>query len=249
MTAFLTPSSRMTEPAVLGTPSFHHPRRRTPLLALLVAALLAAGWILYDQNRGPRTLDEAELVGPRSPTPIALVVLLDGSGSFDQYQAIRREALAEVLRWSETELRPDDTLTILEFAETADVVLPTTAVGAISPSQALRQPIYSKTGTSIVPVLQLAAQLRQGTAPSSLIVVTDTEVGDADPAVVDPIVAALRVTTATLVRPDDVAVTPQWAATFGYELELTADQNSTESTSLAMATAIAHATGQRLDRR
>lgn len=230
-------------PGPLDQPGLRaHRGRRWPLLlaAAVGAALLC--WLLTPGQ--PASIAESRLTGPRPPGTIDVVVLLDNSGSFQQYAPIRQQSLQEVMTWTGKNLRPDDTVTVIEFAGDAGLVLPTTRVGDVAGRSAVTSARLD--GTLIVPPVVLARQSLTSAAPKSLIVVTDTEVQDPDPTSIDPLVADLHVTSMTVVVPTGVDVTDAWSEVFPYENVVTADNGDAGDTSLAMARAIANATGQQL---
>lgn len=223
-------------------------RRRVWLALLLPLALLAAAAWWWDAR--PASLDEARLAGPRSPAPIRLVVLLDVSGSFASYSAVREDVLAQVVRWVPGNLRDDDTLSVLTFAGGADRLMETVTVGDLRRAgPSFLRPGPPQDGTRILPVLAEAVDPADAGRTTSLVVVSDTIVSDLDRATVDARVRRLGAVTMSLIVPSGVHPTAEWSSVFGYEQVLSADPGAADAVALAVGTAIAHATGQRLARR
>ena len=77
--------------------------------------------------------------------------------------------------------------------------------------------------------------------PRTVIAITDTDAA-AD------LIAQLNAPTLTVITPTDVDITQNWHAMFPWEHRAEADAGSAGSTSLAMAEALAHATGQSVRR-
>lgn len=215
------------------------------LLALLAVLAVAAWW----WTGRATALEQVHLAGRRSPAPVALVVLLDVSGSFAAYSGVRQDVLDQVVRWAPDNLRDDDTLSVLTFAGGADRLLATVPVGDLR----RRGPAFlpsgpQQDGTRILPALA-AADTPPAGRPTSLVVVTDTLVSDLDRAAVDAQVRRLGALTMTLVLPSGVHATSGWSSVFGYQQVVSADPGAADATALAVGRAIAHATGQRLARR
>jgi hypothetical protein len=234
---------------ILGGPS--RLRRRPPsgwwwlLVPLLLLGLLLASLL----GQEPHSVAEAKLSGSRSPTPIGILLLLDESGSFEQYRGIRDQALADALRWcaEPTNLHDDDTIAVVAFTNQGLVRMPWTSVADIRAGKArLDSTPLPGDSTEVQPALKLAASAVDTSMPQSLIAVTDTAVYDLDAATVEPLVRALNVISMSLIAPEEVKVEREWSQLFGYEHVVRASSDSARQTSLAVAEAVAHATGQTL---
>lgn len=224
-------------------------RARVPrwLIVLLVLALLGGLWYVVREDQ-PDSLVEAQLVGPRSPAPVSVAIMLDESGSFAGYSRVRRQVLDQLAEWAPENLRPDDLVTVVSFASDAVVKMPTTRVADLANRPADSTPTAPGGGTDIQPALRLLADGTKATdAPVSLIAVTDTMIGDADHDAIEALVAGLGATTMSVITPTGVEA--PWRDAFGWELELKADADSVNQTALAVGEAFAHATGQRLEER
>jgi len=217
-------------------------------LPVILALALAAGLWSLSRQGDPDSLTETRLVGPRSPAPVSVAILLDESGSFADYSEVRHQVLDQLSAWAPANLRSDDLITVVAFAEDAVVKIPTTRVGDLAGRTVHALPTAPGGSTAIQPALRL---LRDGTdaatAPVSLVAVTDTLVPDADAASVDSLVADLGAATMSVITP--TGVRRPWRAAFGWEIELEADAESADQTALAVGKAFAHATGQRLEAR
>lgn len=225
-----------------------NPRR---MLAWLLVPLLAAlAWLAPAALGRIGSLGESRLVGPRSPAPVGLVVALDVSGSFASYAAVRTRVLEEVVRWAPANLRPDDTLTVLTFAGGADVLVDEVTMAELArtgPRLLAAGPAVD--GTRIQPLLHTAADHVTPGRTTTLVVVSDTVVSDLDRTAVDRQVRQLDAATMTLIVPEGVRPTRDWASVFDYEQVLASSPEASGEIALAIGRAIAHATGQALQRR
>lgn len=225
--------------------------RRLPwwLVPLVLAALVAGSLAAWDLAHRPADIGDVALVGPRSPAALDVVLLLDESGSFTEYADVRAEAITQLADWAPQNLRADDTITIIAFADTAVTRLPPTTVGQIAAGgYALDEVTDAGGGTEILPALSAARGALPSPRVSTVIAVTDTQVSDLDAGVITGDLAALHAMTASLITPTGVGVEPEWRKVLGWAKELVADPGSAGSTSLALAEALAHATGQRVER-
>jgi hypothetical protein len=247
----------LTKPILFNRPQVGGLRELAPLpgraripgwmLALLVLAMLGGLWWLTHEEQ-PESLVEAHLVGPRSPAPVSVAIMLDESGSFADYDQVRRQVLDQLAEWAPENLRPDDLVTVVSFASDAVIKVPTTRVADLA-----NQPVDSSRsaaggGTDIQPALRLLTEGTDATrAPVSLVAVTDTMIGDADPDIIGHLITDLGATTMSVITP--TGVQGSWRDAFGWEIELKADPDSADQTALAVGEAFAHATGQRLEAR
>lgn len=221
-------------------------RLREWVAVLLALALIGVLWSTGKEE--PDSLFEAHLVGSRSPAPVSVAILLDESGSFAGYGQVRRQVLHQLAAWAPENLRPDDLITVVSFAGDAVVKMPTTRVADLAD-----QPDYSTQtapgdGTDIQPALRLLVDgTKASDAPVSLVAVTDTLVGDANPDAIAALVERLGATTMSVITP--TGVEDSWRNAFGWQIELQADPDSGNQTALAVGEAFAHATGQRLEAR
>lgn len=212
---------------------------------LIIGLLLPLAWTAW-RHWSPATLSEGHLAGQRSPAPVSVVLLLDVSGSFTDYQQMRETALREVVDWMPRNLRPDDRITVIDFAADACVVLPTTRVGDLGAigAQFSACPVDGSS-TLIQPALERSIQATSGEA-TSLVAVTDTLVADAAADTISDQVARLGAGTMSVIIPSGLAVDRAWGASFPWEVEYQADPGNASYTALAVGRALAHATGQEL---
>jgi hypothetical protein len=227
------------------------PLPRSPLLPWWIAVVTlgavlcwVAGWWL---DRGPDSLPGSRLAGPRSPVPLGIVLLLDESGSFADYAAIREQVLGQLTDWAPENLRPDDRVTVIGFAGTAAPRLATTTVAGLAAGGPRHLSATLAGGTSIQPALSAAAGHADTTRPTSVIAVTDTIVEDANTDAIADLVSDLNATSMTTIVPSGLDVRADWEQAFPWGLVLEADPASAEDTALAVGRALAHATGQDLE--
>ncbi len=221
-------------------------RRLWPLLLLLalLAGLLA--WRLAD--RGPATLAETRLAGPRGPAPISAVVLLDESGSFREYAALRETLLRQLASWAPDNLRPDDQVTVISFAGDAVTKLePVTVENLAEHGPHYRSVTVDASSTRILPALEEAVRVAPRGVTTTVIALTDTIVTDAEPQSVAELMRSLQGETLTVVLPDQAGVTDPWQDAFGWGQVVRADPGSVDETGVALATALAFATRQHIE--
>jgi hypothetical protein len=205
--------------------------------------------LLWPSGEAPGRLSEGHLVGGRSPTPINVYLLIDRSGSFDPYTEMQDEARAQVVAWAPKNLRSDDTLTIIDFAGNAGISLATTTMAElVDGTPSFRSPML-RGGTAIMPPLEIASNNRPSTGVATVIVVTDTVTTDVgNGAAIDLLLADLNVVSMSVITPTWVGVESNWRDTFPWAAEFTADSDDPDDIALAIGQALAHATGQKLEK-
>lgn len=225
-------------------------QRRRPrwLLLLLPLALVAVVLPQLLGDDGPGSLAESRLAGARGPAPLSVILLLDESGSFWRHRRLREHVLAELGRWAPHNLRPDDQVTVVAFGADARTRIAPVSVAAISAHglQYLAGDVEGGT-TSIRPALEEAGRVAPRGVVTTVVAITDTIVDDARPGAADALLSALTADTMTVVLPDGAHVAGDWGEMFPWEKVLTADPGSVDETTLALAHALAHATGQDLE--
>lgn len=227
-------------------PTWPRLRRLVPWLIAVVALLAVAVWL--GQDHDPESLADSRLVGPRSPVPLSVNVLLDESGSFAQYAPIRETLMRELAVWAPDNLRSHDVVTVIGFAGTATVRLRPVTVAELATNGARYDDAKVDTdGTRILPALQKSVAVRPVGIPSTIVVVTDTDVSDAIPSEAAALAKELGATTMTTLLPSDKRVSDEWSDAFAWGQVITSDPRSVEETGLALAHAIAHATGQTVE--
>jgi len=246
--------SHISQAAGIRQPGGVAPEARAAIAALCALALLVAGVVLaaWRPASGGSTsvavLADGHLVGNRSPAPVAVVLILDDSGSFQAYTAMRHMALAQVIAWMPTNLRADDTLTVVTFSSTAWVTVPTTTVADLAVNPPAIVDGSGGGGTLIQPALALAASKVPSGMTASLVVVTDTAISDADAAPINALIKHANVATMSVITPKGVQVESAWQSIFGWEAEFQAAPDQSDQIAVAVGQALAHATGQRLER-
>jgi hypothetical protein len=186
-----------------------------------------------------------QLAGSRGPTPLSVVLLLDESTSFADYADIRDTVITELAAWAPANLRPDDVVTVVGFAEDATLRLAPTAVAGLGPGTVFDDGPPIGIDTHLVPALHAAAAVNPD-RDSTLIIVTDTLAKDIDPALIEGLVKDLQATSTTTIMPTGVDVSAPWQAALPWSNVLHADPAVAADTEFALAQAIALATGQTL---
>ncbi len=231
-------------------------RRRSVVLALaalLVVALLVLGWS-HARPHAPRTLTDAALVGVRGPACLRLAVASDVSGSMSSYSQPREDAVAELLAWAPKNLRTDDEIGVLEFADTAAWLSKPAIVSSSSPGVRLEPTAESALGggTELAPVLAAVRSLPASQCRTALVLVSDGQFADlpgsASAALVDLQTAHVD-DFALLVPSRHISVPREWSSLFPYSRPAHFDGSDSDATALVFGGTIAHLTGQRLERR
>jgi Mg-chelatase subunit ChlD len=215
---------------------------------VVVAGLLLAGLILKPRPVAVTAIADYHLAGTRGQTPTSFVLLLDKSGSFADYDQMRRDGLQQALTWASAgNLRPDDTFTVITFADDAVLTMPTTAVSDIAAGKVLLDEQSPDGGsTRILPSLQLAAEAIPHSSNVSIVALTDTAVADANPSRARALLEALNARTMSVIIPSGIDIDPLWNRTFDWASTYEANSDDTSSTAIAVGEALAHATGQQL---
>jgi len=217
------------------------------LLALplaIVAALVGVTWFAPDDRDD---IVGTHLAGARGPEPVNFVFLMDRSGSFVAYDQVREEALRQVLTWAPRNLRDDDTLTVITFADDAVLTLPWTTVGQINSGTAVSQAAPNPSGTRIVPALEMANHQLPAAANTSVVALTDTAIYDGSDPRIASLLGDLDVATISVLIPDGTPIEPSWATAFPNQVVFNVDSTDTSAVSLAFGQAVAHGTGQQLN--
>lgn len=225
-----------------------HRARLPRWIAIIIVMVLATILWWLARDRQPEALSEAHLTGYRSPAAVSVVVLLDESGSFANYDHVRHQVLDQLVEWAPDNLLPHDLITVVSFAGSADIKLATTSVAEFGSAPPTYRSTSTGNGTEIQPALRLLTERAEVTsAPISLVAVTDTEISDADPHHIAQLVTDLGATTMSVITPTQV--TDSWRDAFPWQIEIVADARSAKQTALAVGEAFAHATGQQLEAR
>ena len=225
--------------------------RRAPLA--LAGALLAAaafGILLVTGDRDPASLDEVVLAGPRPPGCVNLVVADDFSGSMTSFTQQRAAAEQALIAWGGTNLLPDDRLTILAWAGTAETVLPPTRIDTLTSAAV---PVADLSGlgdgTALMPMLDLVTTLPDTGCRVALMVISDSEINDgpSDPPQVRDRLGSAGVQSVSLLNPVGDTQTPQWQSTLPFTRVAAVNQADPAELALALGGEVAAATGQSLE--
>ncbi|WP_224401695.1 vWA domain-containing protein [Pseudonocardia sp. ICBG1034] len=226
------------------------PRRLFAILAA-VALLTAAGWALLPER--DRSLAGQRLTGARGPSCLRLVIAVDVSGSMAGYAGARDSALAQLLGWAGDNLRPDDEITVVDFAERSAVRLPVTTVDALRPADgAVAAAVRDSHTTYLGPVLDQVRAQPGGPCDRAVLLLSDGLLADL-PATADrgrAVLTAHDVHDLELLAPgEDVEVPAQWSTTFPAAAPIRFDGHDADDTAVALGGAIAAITRQTLEER
>ncbi|MEV6527240.1 hypothetical protein AB0M43_35455 [Longispora sp. NPDC051575] len=227
---------------------------RTTGLVLLALALLAAWlWPASEQSDRPSSLSRTELVGPRGPACVRVVVGLDISGSMTLFAKPRDAALEQLLTWvrQPRTLRDNDEVAVVEFAFDAGVRQSATAVTALpAPLQATH--VSDGADTLLEPLLTATSALSPTRCDVALVLISDAQLADLP---ISPVVGRDRlnrhgVHDLRLLAPGrSIDVPGQWATGFPEAAPTRFDGANAEETALAFGRTIADLTHQTLRRR
>ena len=219
-------------------------------VAVLAAALVVPllWWALPSADGGG--LSDRRLVGPRGPACLRLAVAVDLSGSMTGYDAARDQALSQLVAWaSDGNLRPDDEITVVDFAADAALrvpVTPVTSVGAAAPPVAVPDGRFTNLG----PVLDVLATQPAGPCDHALLLLSDAQLADlpSGEAHGRTVLAAHDLHDVVLLVPgDDIDVPPAWTTAFPSAPPVRFDGHDADETALAIGAAVARLTGQNLE--
>ncbi|WP_018801898.1 vWA domain-containing protein [Salinispora arenicola] len=184
----------------------HRLRRRLLLALTFVPLLLLAPVICREENRIP-SLDQAELVGPRSATgPLCIEQAVDMSGSMARFEAERGQAVEQFIRFAHRELARDDVIAEAYFASTAALTIPPTPLNALPRTPYRSMPDLGG-GTALTPAVEALRTARSANptdcAARALVVFTDAVLGD-DPDTLRTVLRAGAYTRIYAVLPGNV---------------------------------------------
>ena len=245
-------SRSLTGPATLG---FALNRRRwlaavaTAALASLVLLPLAPALLADGLPVGaPTRIADARLAGPRGPECLRLVVAPDRSGSMEQYSAARDSALKLLLPWARTQLRADDEVAVIEWADRTAVVLAPTPVGAAATSGSTGPGLG--TGTHLAALVAAVATLARTTCRTQLVLISDGEAADLPDSADLSRLAPAGIDVVTLLMPAPGMRAPRaFTQALPYARASAFNGLDPQDTALALARTIASTTGQRIERR
>lgn len=214
------------------------------ILGIIAAALVPS---LVDRAAAADDLTRQVLVGPRNLTCQRVVVLLDQSGSMTEYAQVRTDAMETLAEWGPDNLRGDDQVAVIRWADTAVTDTAPTEVGSIGPSTFASDGADIGGGTEVLPAVELVAAMPSGACRTSLVFVSDGEIGRADQAKIDAALLGAGVDRVSLVLPNSASAPQYWMRLFPYSETFYADPNNSNQTARAIGQAIASATGQTLE--
>ncbi|NJP33758.1 hypothetical protein [Micromonospora thermarum] len=244
-------------PLVRGTglrPAHGVARRLVPLLLLVVAPLVLLGWLavhtVREQVEQSGRIEEYQLVGPRGPACLRMVIVVDISGSMLDFAVPRDRALERLFTWLSANLRTEDELAVVDFAAEAATRVPATDYRAAR----LPGPTGAADGndTLLLPPIAEVARLGATDCDVELMFISDALITDLPATAND---GRRLLTTAgvhgihLLVPGEDMEISDQWQVAFPAAPPIRFDGDDADDTALALGRAVAAVTGQRLERR
>ena len=249
MRSSLHSNGQLGRAGVLRTSGAGRAAAATLAALVLVMAVIAAAVVptFVDRAAAADDLTRQVLVGPRNLTCQRVIVLLDQSGSMAEYAQVRVDAMATLADWGPDNLRSDDQLAVVRWADTAVVDTPPTDVGAIGASTFASDGGGVGDGTELLPAVEQVAGMPVGACRTSLVFVSDGEIGRADQRQLDAALQGAGVDRVSLVLPNSASAPEYWMRLFPYSETFYADPNNANQTARALGQAIASATGQQLE--
>ena len=234
-----------------GTLRDHGARRGAAALAAvsLIVLLIAAAAVIPSISERAAAADDLTrqaLIGPRNLTCQRVVLLLDQSGSMTEYAQVRTDAMTTLGQWAPDNLRADDELSVVRWADTAIADTPPTRVDALTSSSFTAGSADVGGGTDVLPAVRLVADLASTPCRTSLVFISDGQIAQAHAAQLDAALQKAGVDRVSLVLPNATATPEYWMRLFPYAEALHADPNNPNQTARALGQAIASATGQQL---
>lgn len=250
--------ARLSPLSPLGVLNARRTTRATAAALLVLAGLWGLVWWL---NRPPNALEDFALVGARGPTCIRFVVAADVSGSMADFAEPRDRALEQLLTWAPLNLRADDEVMVLAFADAAVPLSSPTriddiATTGLNPPQSRSSEATAvdaastQAGTMLEPVLQLTSELTETTCDTALVIVGDGQFFDVpttETEALERVGDAHIHDTALLVPSKGIEVPSVWSEAVPFAKIARFDGNDANATGVALGKAIARATGQDLD--
>ena len=226
-----------------------HRRRGIVALAALLGGALAGG-LLLAIPRSPGALDDVVLAGSRPPGCVNLVVADDFSGSMTSFTQQRAAAEQALVRWAAKNLQHDDRITLVAWAGTSTLVLPSTEVGALDPNRIAPVDLSGLgDGTMVQPMLDLVTSMPGTGCRIALMVISDSIIGDGtgDPDRLWHQLGAADVQSVSLLNPSGAVQSPEWQAMLPFTRVVAVDQSDPQDLSLALGGEVAAAIGQVLE--
>ncbi|MFG1927929.1 VWA domain-containing protein [Cryptosporangium sp. NPDC048952] len=247
----LAPGPRFGRSPRLGGPS------RRPFWALAALLLLVPLlWLLFtscQRQEDPApvagALGDYALEGKRGPECLRLTLLVDSSGSMQDYAGARDAALARLVPWLANNLRDTDELSILDFAETATVRLPPTTAGSAGAPAATG--VADGGGTLLEPALAQVDGFRTTQCETALLLLSDAQVTDLPTSEQDArtLLRQHRISDVKLLVPgQDIDVPDTWLTAFPDAQPRKFDGYDPDATAVAIGRTVAELTGQKLTR-
>lgn len=239
-----TPPDRFGPRARFADPDRARNSMRALLALLLALALLASLlWLLFFRPHGLAT---TELVGDRGPGCAELVVLRDRSGSMDAYIGEQTTAVEQLIAWSSKNLRPDDRIAVIDWADRAQVSLGSTPLHPnLVPAQVDSSLIGG--GTLLAPALTEVQNLGHSQCATHLLVISDGGIADTHAAAT--LARSLtrdRVKTVTLLNPVGPVIPAEWSGVFPETRVEAITIDDPDVIALAIGRAVSSITGQQL---
>ena len=217
------------------------------LLALLAAAAAAVVPGILDRTAAGDDLTRQELVGARGPTCQRVVVLLDQSGSMTDYAQVRVDAMETLAGWAPANLRGDDQIAVVDWADSAAVRTAPTDVRALAQWDPTANASNVGGGTSVMPAVEQAAGLDDTGCRTTLVFISDGQVADGSTTRLNEMLRDAGIDGVSLVLPNATPVPDHWMSLFPYSKTFQADPLNPGQTARALGQAVASATGQQLE--
>jgi Mg-chelatase subunit ChlD len=240
---------RLAPPRRLAAPGSHRPLALA-LLAVLAAALLAWRMLPTYPRKPPSALSGYAAAGARGPSCLRLVIAVDVSGSMSNYATARDDALAQLIAWVRVNLRADDQVAVVDFAQEAAVALAPTAAHAIGGAR-VSVPAADGPFTLIDPVLAALDGFPTTRCDTAAVLISDAQIADLPRTAAegDALLVTHHIHDIRLLVPGaGIQVDPAWSVAFPAAPPRVFDGRNPDATGLALGQTIVDLTHQRLAR-
>jgi len=240
-------------------------RRIAGLLALLALPLLLLLLLAYwphdkESTAGPASgVSGFILDGPRGPNCLRLVLANDVSGSMSNYAAAREQSMTALLDWLPKNLKGDDEVAVIDFAQTAATKIPPTMASTLVSGHTMAGAgVMDGDHTWFAPVLTQMDSWPKTNCDIALVLLSDAQFvlsAENDPPLSLPVDAdggrhlaqQHHIHDVRLLVPDPgIDVPPDWENAFPAAAPLRFHGLDSDETSRAVASTIAALTNQSL---
>ncbi|SHN44436.1 hypothetical protein [Cryptosporangium aurantiacum] len=241
------------------SPRLGEPNRRFRLALIALLLLVPLLWLLFtscqsEEENGTApvsgALGDYALEGRRGPECLRLTLMVDSSGSMQDYAGARDAALNRLVPWLAKNLRDSDELAVIDFAQTANVRLPPTAARSVGSAPGAPA-VADGGGTLLAPALAEVDRFPASKCDTAVLLLSDAQVSDlplGEPAG-RTLLQQHDVSDIELLVPGHAIDVPAgWTTAFPAAQPRKFDGYDPDATAVAIGRTVAELTGQQLAR-